>query len=44
MGVDVPMIRLIFGGKQMNDEAKIKDHNITAGSAIHMVLQLKGGK
>jgi ubiquitin-like protein Nedd8 len=42
VGVEVPMIRLIFSGKQLNDEQKIKDCNVTAGSVIHMVLQLRG--
>jgi hypothetical protein len=42
VGVEVPMIRLIFSGKQLNDEQKIKDANIAAGSVIHMVLQLRG--
>ena len=42
VGVEVPMIRLIFSGRQMNDEQKIKDYNVDAGSVIHMVLQLRG--
>ena len=37
------MIKLIFGGKQLADEMKICDYNITAGSMVHMVMQLRGG-
>ena len=42
-GIEIPMIRLIFGGKQLVDESKISDYNLEAGSTIHMVLQLRGG-
>ena len=42
-GIEIPMIRLIFGGKQLADEQKISDYNLEAGSTIHMVLQLRGG-
>ena len=42
-GVDVEMIKLIFGGKQLADEMKIQEYNITAGSTVHMVMQLRGG-
>ena len=42
-GIEIPMIRLIFGGKQLADENKISDYNLEAGSTIHMVLQLRGG-
>ena len=42
-GIDVAMIRLIFGGKQLADERRIEDYNLRAGDTIHMILQLKGG-
>ena len=42
-GIEIPMIRLIFGGKQLVDESKISDYKLEAGSTIHMVLQLRGG-
>lgn len=40
-GIEIAMIKLIFGGKQLADENKIKDYNLEAGSKIHMVLQLR---
>ena len=42
-GIQVDQIRLIYSGKQLNDEKKIEEYNITAGGTIHMVLQLRGG-
>ena len=42
-GIQVDQIRLIFGGKQMADEKTLEDYSVTAGSVIHMVLQLRGG-
>ena len=42
-GVDVEMIKLIYGGKQLADELKIQEYSITPGSTIHMVMQLRGG-
>lgn len=35
--------RLIFAGKQMNDEKMAKDYNIEGGSVLHLVLALRGG-
>jgi len=42
-GIKIEQIRLIYGGKQMSDEAKLSEYNIKAGDTIHMVLQLRGG-
>ncbi len=42
-GIDVAMIRLIFGGKALADEQTISHYNIGPGEKIHMILQLKGG-
>ena len=42
-GIDVAMIRLIYGGKQLSDEQTIANYNMKAGDTIHMILQLKGG-
>lgn len=42
-GIPPPQQRLIFGGKQMNDEKTVKDYNIEAGAALHLVLALRGG-
>ncbi|KAJ9527021.1 hypothetical protein QJQ45_025272 [Haematococcus lacustris] len=36
--------RLIFAGKQMNDEKLAKDYNIEGGSVLHLVLALRGGR
>ncbi|PNH00035.1 Ubiquitin-NEDD8-like protein RUB2, partial [Tetrabaena socialis] len=36
--------RLIFAGKQMNDDKQAKDYNIEGGSVLHLVLALRGGK
>lgn len=31
--------RLIFAGKQMNDEKQAKEYNIEGGSVLHLVSQ-----
>ena len=41
-GIDIGMIRLIFGGKQLADDTTLEDNKMNAGSTIHMVLQLRG--
>ena len=35
--------RLIFAGKQMNDDKTARDYNIEGGSVLHLVLALRGG-
>ena len=42
-GIDIPMIRLIFMGKQLADDNTIEFYNMKAGDQIHMILQLRGG-
>ena len=42
-GIQVDQIRLIFAGRQMADDKTLEEYNVTAGSVIHMVLQLRGG-
>jgi len=42
-GIQVDQIRLIFSGKQLSDDKTLEDYKVTAGSVIHMVLQLRGG-
>ncbi|PHT54167.1 Ubiquitin-NEDD8-like protein RUB1 [Capsicum baccatum] len=35
--------RIIYGGKQLADDKTTKDYNIKNGSALHLVLPLRGG-
>ncbi len=42
-GIQVDQIRLIFSGKQLADDKALEEYNVTPGSVIHMVLQLRGG-
>ncbi|KAJ7233524.1 putative NEDD8-like protein [Mycena haematopus] len=42
-GVPPPQQRLIFAGRQMQDDKTAKDFSITAGSVLHLVLALRGG-
>ncbi|GMR57085.1 hypothetical protein PMAYCL1PPCAC_27280, partial [Pristionchus mayeri] len=42
-GIPPPQQRLIFGGKQMNDDKTAAEYKITAGSVLHLVLALRGG-
>lgn len=42
-GIPPPQQRLIFSGKQMNDEKKVSEYKITGGAVLHLVLALRGG-
>ena len=35
--------RLIFGGKQMNDDKTAAEFGVEGGSVLHLVLALRGG-
>ncbi|KAJ7334648.1 ubiquitin [Mycena olivaceomarginata] len=42
-GVPPPQQRLIFSGRQLQDDKLAKDAGIVAGSTLHLVLALRGG-
>jgi len=43
-GIPPVQQRLIFGGKQMNDDKTAEEYNLEGGSTLHLVLALRGGR
>lgn len=42
-GIEVPQIRMIFGGHMVNDLQKIQESSLKQGDILHLVLSLRGG-
>merc|ERR1711957_626941 len=43
-GIPPAQQRLIFSGKQMNDDKTVESYRIQGGSVLHLVLALRGGQ
>jgi hypothetical protein len=41
-GISQDQFKLIFGGKTLSEETRIKDTGIKPGDVIHMIAQLRG--
>ncbi|KAH0250509.1 hypothetical protein KCV00_g200, partial [Aureobasidium melanogenum] len=43
-GIPPAQQRLIFGGKQMNDDKTASEYQLEGGATLHLVLALRGGR
>ena len=43
-GIQVEQIRLIYSGKQLNDDKDLEFYKVQPGAVLHMVLSLRGGR
>jgi hypothetical protein len=43
VGCCVDSMRLIFGGKQLEDHKKLSNYSFVSGSILYLVIRLRGG-